>query len=71
MLGEQWQSKSVECLASARWDFTGDSKSLSLVERSVAAAERLVGLVVYNTDYKTKSFGNSIRGGIHHKFNYK
>ena len=31
VLSEQWLSKSVECLASARWDSTGDSKSLSLV----------------------------------------
>ncbi len=35
------------CLPSARWDYTDDSKSLSLVERSMAAAERSVGLVVY------------------------
>ncbi len=28
--------------ASAQWDSTGDSKSLSLVERSVTAAERSV-----------------------------
>ncbi len=35
-----------ERLASARWDSTADSKPLSLVERSVAAAERLVELVV-------------------------
>ena len=34
------------CSASARWDSTDDSKSLSLVERSVAAAEGSVGLVV-------------------------
>ena len=38
MLAEQWPSKS---------DSTGNSKSLSLVEHSVAAAERSVGLVVY------------------------
>ena len=45
-LAEQWPSKSVERLASAWWDSTGDSKSLSLVERSMAAAEHSVGLVV-------------------------
>ncbi len=45
-LPEQWPSKSVERLASARWDSTGNSKSISFVERSVAAAERSVGLVV-------------------------
>ncbi len=47
-LPEQWPSKpeSVQCSLSARWDSTGDSKSLSLVERSVAVAERSVGLVV-------------------------
>ena len=59
-LAEQWPSKSVECLASARWDSTGDSKSLSPVERSVAAAECSVGLVVYkrqdnNITFKTFS----------------
>ncbi len=32
--------------ASGIWDSTGDSKSLSLVEHSVDAAERSVGLVV-------------------------
>ncbi len=47
VLTEQWSSKSVECLASARWDSTGDSKSLLLGERLLAAAERSMGLVVY------------------------
>ncbi len=36
-----------EILASAQWYSTGDSKLLSLVKRSVAAAERSVGLVLY------------------------
>ena len=45
-LAEQWPSKSGERSLRARWDSTDDSKSLSLVERSVAAAEHLVGLVV-------------------------
>ena len=43
---EQWLSKSVKRSESARWDSTGDSKSLSLVELSIAAAKRSVGLVV-------------------------
>ncbi len=34
-LAEQWPSKSVERSASAQWDSTGKSKSLSLVELSV------------------------------------
>ncbi len=49
VLAEQWPSKSVERLqrsSSARWDSTGDSKLLLLVECSVAAAECSVGLVV-------------------------
>ena len=45
-LAEQWPSKSVERSASTLWDSTGDYKSLSLVEHSMAAAERSVGLVV-------------------------
>ena len=45
-LAEQWPTKSVEHSASARWDSTSDSKSLSLVERLLAAAECSVGLVV-------------------------
>ena len=46
-LVKQWPSKSVEHSASARWHSTGYSKSFSFVERSMAAVERLVGLVVY------------------------
>ena len=45
-LAEQWPRNSVECSASAQWDSTGDSKSLSVVERLLAAAERSMGLVV-------------------------
>ena len=43
---EQCPSKSVERSVSVRWNSTGDSKSLLLVERLVAAVERLLGLVV-------------------------
>ncbi len=55
-IAEQWPSKSVERSASARWDFTGDSTSLSLVERSVAAAEHWVRLVVYDKDKEFKVY---------------
>ena len=37
-----------KCSASTRRDCTDDSNSLSLVERSVAAVEHSVGLVVYD-----------------------
>ncbi len=40
------------CSLSARWDSTDDSKPLSPVERSVAAAEHSVGVVVQSSyDY--------------------
>ena len=39
------------CSASAWWDSTDDSKSLSLTKRSVAAAKRSMGLVVYYSKF--------------------
>ena len=50
---ERSPSESVEHSASARWDSSGDSKSLSLVERSMAVAERSVGLVVQHFNIAT------------------
>ncbi len=50
MLAERSTDLLGHCSASARWDSTDDSKSLSLVGHSMAAAERWVGLVVYQVN---------------------
>ncbi len=49
-----------EHLASALWDSTGDSKSLSLVVHTVAAAEHSVGLVVYLRSLITNNIEDSV-----------
>ncbi len=56
-LAKQWPSKSVERSASAQWDSTGDSKSLSLVKRSLAAAEHSVAAAKRSVVYRWASRG--------------